>query len=937
MILLNLEKHNPYLEPNYVDLIMVKFVFAVLLALFSSIVGAQVSSSTTNGSNTGPIPPGGLPGFGGPEAYTTARDVTFDVTGLAGTIDSVSIEFSANHTFIGDLRVTLISPIGVSHLLFSRTGATTASSFGFSSDLDAANTYQFSDSASVNWWQHVQDAFVAGVIPSVSARTTGEGGQGVANPAPLTSLNDTFASTPPNGTWILRFEDGGNGDEGDVVSASLELAVRGVTRVVTNTSGSGSQTLREALEDAEPGDRIDFDPSVFDKVTTIQLLAALPVIDHALAINGPGAHLLTVRRGDLAPDFRIFDLISGSEQVSISGLGISNGQGGGFGGGVNTLRPTILSGTHVFGNFADTGGGLASAFSRVKVIDSTFSGNRALTAGGMTIQNSGVGSRLIGVTISNNSADSIGGLVALNTGSGQDRLEILNSTIHQNRAQNSTGGVSAASSADGDVQIVLRNTIVGGNVPNNFTAPTGSEAVSIDSTGFNLSTNYDGVVATTPTDLTGPTRLGPLGLNGGSVPTHPLLAGSPALDQGKAYRGGPRGGARAESRLFDMASISNPMTSNGADIGAVEMQAIVVTLATDSGAGSLRQAMNEASANGSGLDDILFAEPFFTQQPRTISLGTPLPLIFSNLTINGPGAERLTVQRAASEEFGIFQVVGGLDHVAMSGLTIRNGEAESGGGVFSNSNLSLTEVIVADNSSSFDGGGLAIAGGNGWIDRSSILNNSAARDGGGVAGIGSDGSVVRITQSTISGNQAVSRGGGVANSVAVGRSDLEIERSTIADNQAGIEHDAVVSIGRNSSTSFIFVRGSILSGRSTTPVAGSEIIDSGIASVLSLGFNLFTDDGVIANPFTDRLNADPGLAPLSSFGSPTPVHPLLPTSAALDAGNSGGRLINSDQRGPGPPRLFDLPNVVNAANSDGSDIGAYELSIEVLFSDRFEE
>jgi len=155
---------------------VVKFVFAVLFLLFNSIVGARVSSSTTSGSNTGPIPPGGLPGFGGPEAHTTARDVTFNVTGLAGTIDSVSIEFSANHTFIGDLRVTPISRIGLSHLLFSRAGATTASSFGFSSDLDAANTDQFSDSASVDWWQHVQDAFVAGETPSVSARTTGEFG-----------------------------------------------------------------------------------------------------------------------------------------------------------------------------------------------------------------------------------------------------------------------------------------------------------------------------------------------------------------------------------------------------------------------------------------------------------------------------------------------------------------------------------------------------------------------------------------------------------------------------------------------------------------------------------------------------------------------------------------------------------------------------------------
>ena len=144
---------------------MGKLFSAVLLVLFSSIVSAQVS-----GSNTGPIPPGGLPGFSGPEAYTNARDVTFDVSGLAGTVDSVSVEFSANHSWIGDLRVTLISPIGVPQLLFSRTGATTSSGFGFASNLDAGNTYRFSDSAATNWWTHVETASVAGVIPGVSQR-----------------------------------------------------------------------------------------------------------------------------------------------------------------------------------------------------------------------------------------------------------------------------------------------------------------------------------------------------------------------------------------------------------------------------------------------------------------------------------------------------------------------------------------------------------------------------------------------------------------------------------------------------------------------------------------------------------------------------------------------------------------------------------------------
>src|SRR5690348_10165344 len=41
---------------------------------------------------------------------TTFRDVTFTVSGLTGTVSTASVAFSASHTYLQDLEVTLIAP-----------------------------------------------------------------------------------------------------------------------------------------------------------------------------------------------------------------------------------------------------------------------------------------------------------------------------------------------------------------------------------------------------------------------------------------------------------------------------------------------------------------------------------------------------------------------------------------------------------------------------------------------------------------------------------------------------------------------------------------------------------------------------------------------------------------------------------------------------------
>jgi len=540
------------------------------------------------------------------------------------------------------------------------------------------------------------------------------------------------------------------------------------------------------------------------------------------------------------------------------------------------------------------------------------------------------------VTISDNRAGSFPGAINFLNFSEAKTLEIVNSTITDNSAgSGASGGAGAVST-----RVTLKNTIVSANSPQNF-ASGGEGTQSIDSLGFNLSDDYNGLVATLGSDLNAEPQLGPLGLHGGSVPTRIPLAGSPALDTGRAFTGGPRGGARGEARLFDNADIGNPDNSNGADIGAVEVQAIVVTTDANDGVGSLRQAIVDANANGPGLDDLQFGGSFLTGQPQSIDLTTALPDIDSALTLNGPSARLLTVQRSAVEDFRVFRVNGGLEHVAMSGLTVRNGRDEAGGAISTSSPFSLTESVIAENQSTVrSGGGIEFNGINGWIERSAIIDNSAAEDGGGVASFGSNDSVVRITQSTISGNQAVLRGGGVANLVFDGGGEIQIFQSTIANNEAGIEFDAVASLLINANFSFVFIRGSIIAGRPDTPVTGSVIFGSGIsAGISSLGFTLFTDDfSTGIGGVGDLLDANPQLTPLATFGGPTPVHGLLPGSDAVDAGTSQGIRTNGDQRGKRFVRLVDL-GAPNAPDSDGTDIGAFEAQNEpqgdAIFSDRF--
>ncbi len=134
-----------------------------------------------------------------------------------------------------------------------------------------------------------------------------------------------------------------------------------------------------------------------------------------------------------------------------------------------------------------------------------------------------------------------------------------------------------------------------------------------------------------------------------------------------------------------------------------------VTTTSDSGPGSLRDAVIQANANP-GPDTITFGVT------GTILVTGGQIAINGPLTISGPGADTLTVNgNASSRIFSIFENVPdvcatpGVDFpVSISGLTITNGRrtVDSGGGaLYSEKTLTLTSVVVS-NSRAKNGGGL---------------------------------------------------------------------------------------------------------------------------------------------------------------------------------------------------------------------------------------
>src|SRR5262245_584108 len=112
---------------------------------------------------------------------------------------------------------------------------------------------------------------------------------------------------------------------------------------------------------------------------------------------------------------------------------------------------------------------------------------------------------------------------------------------------------------------------------------------------------------------------------------------------------------------------------------------LTVTNLFDSGSGSLRQAIIEANT-ASGDDTIAFSVT------GAINLTSALPGLNTNIDIQGPGANLLTVRRDTGDSYRIFTVATGAT-VGISGLTVSNGQDS---GISNAGTLTLSDATISD-------------------------------------------------------------------------------------------------------------------------------------------------------------------------------------------------------------------------------------------------
>lgn len=152
-------------------------------------------------------------GFGFPDNDPAGASSTITI-GANEIITDVDVTLrGADHTWVGDMNVSLTSPGGTTADIMVRTGRTGGVGSGDSSDL--GGDYTFSDGGA-DWWAAAAAAGGADVIASGTYGATTVDGA-------LVSLAAAFAGESTAGTWTLTISDNAAGDLGDIDGWGLSI------------------------------------------------------------------------------------------------------------------------------------------------------------------------------------------------------------------------------------------------------------------------------------------------------------------------------------------------------------------------------------------------------------------------------------------------------------------------------------------------------------------------------------------------------------------------------------------------------------------------------------------------------------------------------------------------------------------------------------------
>ncbi|MGL4943046.1 MAG: fibronectin type III domain-containing protein, partial [Thermoguttaceae bacterium] len=219
---------------------------------------------------------------------------------------------------------------------------------------------------------------------------------------------------------------------------------------------------------------------------------------------------------------------------------------------------------------------------------------------------------------------------------------------------------------------------------------------------------------------------------------------------------------------------------NSGTVTAKTNKVFTVTSTSNTGAGSLRQAVADAVAG----DKIVFASSLVGQ---TVILSSSLS-ISKNITIDAsslynaytatPG---LTLSRS-SGTFSLLMISGGC---TVSGLVITNGNAASGGAVLVEGTANISKCMIVENTANMGGGGIVVGNGANLTIRDSVIAGNQSNFGGGIA---ISGGTLHAINCVISGNIAGVVGGSGGNGGGVhinNGGNVILTNCTVAGNTAG--------------------------------------------------------------------------------------------------------------------------------------------------------
>jgi hypothetical protein len=260
--------------------------------------------------------------------------------------------------------------------------------------------------------------------------------------------------------------------------------------------------------------------------------------------------------------------------------------------------------------------------------------------------------------------------------------------------------------------------------------------------------------------------------------------------------------------------------------------------------------------------------------------------------------------------------------------TVRNSQAQRGGGIFAQTGSSLTVVrgIFTGNSAGITGGGIEVKRATASISTSTVSGNNAPV-GGGVyntlgtivlwrttvnnntanagAGVNNNRGTMSLINVTVSHNSA-SAGGGVGNSGVMTLSFVTLSGNS-ANIGGGIYHFGFDTSGTLAMSNTILNAG--------TPGQNCYVPAASATTITSTGHNISSDNSCTGflTQTGDRNNTNPLLGSLVYNGGWNQTHWLASTSPALDQGQCVAS-VTVDQRGIARPQ------------GAACDIGAVEVT-----------